>query len=101
MGKFSKKMKRDRSKQAEKDLAEKVNMFDRLPDKCTACEIPFDKLNREMVMSWNVVVREQDKQVSLYCPSCWDKANEILEDFKNRLMEKMQNDGQKSRLVKF
>jgi len=96
MGKFSKKMKRDRTKQAEKDLAQKVNMFDHLPDSCTACSKPFDKLDRDMVMSWNVVVKDKDKQVNLYCPPCWDKANEILEDFKKKLMEKMQNDSQES-----
>ena len=96
MGKFSKKMKRDRSKQAEKDLAQKVNMFDRLPDSCTACSKIFDKLDREMVMSWNVVVKDQDKQVNLYCPPCWDKANEILEDFKKKLIEKVQNVDEKS-----
>ena len=88
MGKFSKKMKRDRTKQAEKDLAEKVNMFDRLPNSCTACSKPFDKLDRDMVMSWNVIVRDEEKKVNLYCPSCWEKANEILEDFKNKLKEK-------------
>ena len=95
MGKFSKKMKRDRSKQAEKDLAQKVGMFDRLPDKCTACEIPFDKLNREMVMSWHVVVREQENKVNLYCPSCWDKANEVLVDFKKKLFERADDGGKK------
>ena len=91
MGKFSKKIKRDRSKQAEKDLAQKVNMFDHLPDSCTACSKPFDKLDREMVMSWNVVVREQEKKVNLYCPPCWDKAHEILEDFKNKIKENMKD----------
>ena len=92
MGKFSKKMKRDRSKQAEKDLAQKVGMFDHLPDSCTACSEPFDKRNREMVMSWNVIVREQENKVNLYCPSCWDKAHEILTDFKKKIMEKMNNE---------
>lgn len=96
MGKLSKKIKRDRSKQAEKDLAQKVNMFDRIPDKCTACESPFDKLNREMVMSWNVIVREQEKKVNLYCPSCWGKANEILEDFRKKLEERRDDNGQES-----
>ena len=96
MGKLSKKIKRDRSKQAEKDLVQKVNMFDRIPDKCTACESPFDKLNREMVMSWNVIVREQEKKVNLYCPSCWGKANEILEDFRKKLEERRDDNGQES-----
>ena len=92
MGKFSKKMKRDRSKQAEKDLAEKVNMFDRIPNECLTCSAPFDKLNRDLVMSWRVVVREQEKKVNLYCPQCWDKANQILEDFKKRVSEKNNNE---------
>jgi predicted RNA-binding Zn-ribbon protein involved in translation (DUF1610 family) len=96
MGKSSRRLRRNSEKQAKKDLAQKVNMFDRLPSSCTACEKPFDKQNREMVTSWNVVVKDQDKQVNLYCPPCWDKANEILEDFKNRLMEKMQNDSEES-----
>ena len=95
MGKFSKKIKRDRSKQAEKDLAQKVNMFDHLPESCTACSKPFDKLNREMVMSWNVIVREQEKKVNLYCPSCWGKANEVLMDFKRKLFEREEDGGKK------
>ena len=96
MGKFSKKIRRDRTKQAEKDLAEKVNMFDRLPDSCGACEKPFDKKDREMVTSWSVVVKDQKKQVSLYCPQCWKLANEIVQDFKTRIMEKMQDDSGES-----
>lgn len=91
MGKQLKKIKRDLSKEAEKDLAQKVNMFERIPNKCGACSEPFDKLNRDMVMTWNVVVREQEGKVNLYCPPCWDKANEILEDFKKRLVEKQEN----------
>ena len=88
MGKFSKKIKRDRTKQAEKDLAQKVNMFDRLPDSCTACSKPFDKLDREMVMSWNVVVKDQDKQVNLYCPPCWEKGKEMVKEIQENLSER-------------
>ncbi len=96
MGKSSRRLRRNSEKQADNDLAQKVNMFDHIPDECTACEKPFDKLNREMVMSWNVIVREQEKKVNLYCPPCWDKANEILEDFKNKIMERTQDDSEKS-----
>jgi hypothetical protein len=96
MGKFSKKIRRDRTKQAEKDLAEKVNMFDRLPDSCDACEKSFDKKDREMVTSWSVVVKDEKKQVSLYCPQCWQLANEIVQDFKTQIMEKMQDDSGES-----
>ena len=97
MGKFTKKIKKGKHKQAEKDLVEKVNMFDRLPTSCTACSKPFDKLDRDMVMSWNVVVREAEKQVALYCPPCWETANKILEDFRKRLLEKKENDSQENK----
>ena len=66
-------------KQAEKDLKEKLNMFDRMPDECTVCRAPFDKLNRDMVNSWNVVVRTREQVVRLYCPPCWEGAVAVLE----------------------
>lgn len=65
-------------KQAEKDLKEKLNMFDKLPDECTACDAPFDKKNRDMVNSWNVVVRTREVVVRLYCPPCWEQAIAVL-----------------------
>jgi len=68
-------------KQAEKDLKEKLNMFDRLPDECSACLDPFNKTDREMVTTWNVVVRNEEKIVRLYCPSCWQHALDVLEDY--------------------
>ena len=69
---FKRKIKRKQEKEAKrqlkKDIAQKVNMFDKLPDECSACQKTFDKKDREMVMSWNVVVREQEGIVRLYCP---------------------------------
>ena len=63
---------------SEEDLAKQLMMFDQLPDECSACVKPFDKKNREMVMSWNVVVRNDEKQVRLYCPSCWEAAQKAI-----------------------
>jgi uncharacterized protein with PIN domain len=68
-------------KDAEKALATKVALFGNLPNKCLTCEQPFDKLNREQVMSWNVVVRQQKEKVHLYCPECWDNAQEIVKHY--------------------
>jgi hypothetical protein len=70
-----------RRKQTEKDMAQKMNMFDRMPDECSACELTFDKSNKEMVMSWNVVVRSEENIVRLYCPECWGKAKKIIKEF--------------------
>jgi predicted RNA-binding Zn-ribbon protein involved in translation (DUF1610 family) len=66
-------------KQAEKDLKEKLNMFDKLPEECTACDAPFDKKNRDMLNSWNVIVRTRESVVRLYCPPCWERALGVLE----------------------
>ena len=66
-------------KQAEKDLKEKLNMFDKLPEECTACDAPFDKKNRDMLNSWNVIVRTRESVVRLYCPPCWQQAIAVLE----------------------
>ena len=69
-------------------MATKVALFDKLPDKCLTCDKPFDKMNKEQVMSWNVVVRQEEGKVNLYCPDCWKKALKIIEDFKKHLENK-------------
>ncbi len=65
-------------KQAEKDLKEKLNMFDKLPDECVACYAPFDKKDRDMVQSWHVIVRTKEGVVRLYCPACWKAAMAVV-----------------------
>ena len=69
------------NKSTSEAVTKKLNMFDSLPDECLACTNPFDKKNREMVATWNVVVRDE-KTVRLYCPECWDKAIATVEQFK-------------------
>ena len=72
--------KRELKKQhgVEDEVAEKMFLFSKMPDECSACTDPFDKTDREMVMSWNVVVRNDEELVRLYCPSCWDKAQKAV-----------------------
>ena len=65
-------------KLAEKELATKIALFGKLPDKCLTCEKSFDKMDREQVMAWNVVVREKEEKVNLYCPDCWNLAQKIV-----------------------
>ena len=77
MGSMSRKIKRNKEKKAKKELATKVALFGKLGDACMTCEKPFDKNNKEQVMSWSVVVREKEKVVRLYCPDCWDTAKKI------------------------
>ena len=82
---LERKLRRKRAKKgkkrAEKELAAKVALFGNLPNKCLTCESPFDKLNREQVLSWNVVVKQQTEKVNLYCPDCWENAQQIVKQY--------------------
>ena len=88
MGRTTRKIRKNKRKVAEEDLSQKVNMFDKLPDECTSCQGPFDKKDREMVSSWYVIVKEEEGRVNLYCPPCWETAQRVLEDFRNKLEER-------------
>jgi len=81
-------MEKKVGKENSQKLAEKIFQFDQLPDECLACSKPFDKKDKEMVMSWQVIVHGDQEVVRLYCPDCWSKAMEITQDFKKRLEEK-------------
>ena len=67
---------------AEQAMADKVHMFGKLPDSCSACEKTFDKKNRDMVFSWNVVVTEE--RVTLFCPTCIKKTQEVIDEYSQK-----------------
>jgi len=71
------------------ELATKVALLGKLPEECTACEAVYDKNDKEMATTWNVVVREQEKDnpVRLYCPACWNTAQEVINNFLKTLEE--------------
>ena len=71
-------------KGGDKELSEKIFLFEQMPDECSACVTPFDKANKEMVKLWNVVVREEEKIVRLYCPDCWSKAKTLIEELEDK-----------------
>ena len=89
---FSRKIRRAQAKKlkknAEKEMAEKVSLFGKLPPNCLTCEKPFDKMDKQQEMSWSVVVRKEEEKVNLYCPECWENAKKIIEDFKSRVENK-------------
>tara|TARA_R110002073_G_scaffold253117_1_gene415855 strand:- start:29 stop:337 length:309 start_codon:yes stop_codon:yes gene_type:complete len=88
MGSLKRKIARTADKaqkKAEKKMAKKLMMFDMLDDECAACKEPFDKKCKEHAATWNVVVREQEKLVRLYCPECWDKANNLIKEIQDDL----------------
>ena len=90
--KFNRKKVVKEKKRAEKEMATKVALFGKLPDHCLTCHKPFDKMNREEVMSWSVVIRDEEEKVNLYCPECWEKATNVVKDFKEHLENKKENE---------
>tara|TARA_Y100000310_G_C20449596_1_gene700036 strand:+ start:215 stop:472 length:258 start_codon:yes stop_codon:yes gene_type:complete len=71
-------------KNGNKELSEKIFLFNQLPDECLTCKKPFDKQDKQMVMDWNVVIREKEKIVRLYCPECWGKAKKFIEELESK-----------------
>ena len=64
-------------------LAQKISSFDHRPDNCSACKAQFDAKSRDHVMTWRVVVHEKPTRVSLFCPECIEKTQEILDERSN------------------
>ena len=83
--KFKRKNLLKKRKEAERALSERAALFGELPEYCLTCGKPFDKKNKEQVMSWSVVVREDEKVVRLYCPTCWDKAMSLVNEIQEKV----------------
>jgi DNA-directed RNA polymerase subunit RPC12/RpoP len=86
--KLERKMSKNKKRQAEKDLKQKMGMFDKLPDECLTCSKKFDKRSKDDVQSWFVAVRKEQNKVNLYCPECWNKAQEIIKEFGENFNER-------------
>ena len=80
---MNRKQRRAREAQIRKDsndeLSAKVAMFGKLPEQCTACEAVFDSKDKEM--------HDKDNPVRLYCPTCWNTAQEVINNFMKTLEE--------------
>jgi hypothetical protein len=91
---MNRKQRRAKDSQIRKDgneeLAAQVAMFGKLPEECTACTSPYDKTDKQMATTWSVVVRKEDDDnpVRLYCPDCWNTAQEVINNFLDTMEEK-------------
>jgi len=83
MSNFERKIRRQQQrrqqKEAQKDIKEKMALYERLEERCLVCEVPFDKTNKQMIQEWYVVVRNQEEPPNLYCPACWKGALKQLQ----------------------
>tara|TARA_R110000824_G_scaffold323162_1_gene510078 strand:+ start:123 stop:368 length:246 start_codon:yes stop_codon:yes gene_type:complete len=78
--KIRRHLEKKMGKEPTKDLAAKISQFNELPDQCSACQKEFDKKDKSMVQSWNVVVKQE--AVRIFCPECIKKTQEILDERK-------------------
>ncbi len=65
--------------ESQNKMKKQLNMFERLPESCSACALPFPR-TREAHMTWRVTVRTHAQQVRLFCPSCQEKAKKLVEN---------------------
>ena len=73
-------MEKKMGKDATKNLSEKIFQFNKLPERCSACNKSFDKKDKEMVQSWSDVAKQE--VVRLFCPECINKTKEVLNERK-------------------
>ena len=69
-------------KEVSENFAEKISQFGHLPEQCSACQNSFDKQNKDMVQSWQVVVRQET--IRLFCPECVEKAQAAVKQVEDK-----------------
>tara|TARA_R100000278_G_scaffold45957_1_gene39997 strand:- start:466 stop:744 length:279 start_codon:yes stop_codon:yes gene_type:complete len=68
---------KQKSEEAQKKLQKRINLFEKLPEQCSACNKTFPK-TKESHMTWKVVVRSKNEMVRLFCPACQDKVTGLV-----------------------
>ena len=81
MNRAQRRAAKKNKKNESSEVQEKMAMFGKLEDECLVCQAPFDKKDRQQVMSWSVVVRNDTEEVRLYCPDCWGKAKAVVQAY--------------------
>jgi predicted RNA-binding Zn-ribbon protein involved in translation (DUF1610 family) len=71
-------MQKHAGKEATEEISQKLSQFEKLPEQCSACNKEFDKKDKEMIQSWNVIVKQET--VRLFCPECIKKTQEIINE---------------------
>jgi hypothetical protein len=79
---MNRKMKRALKKHMGAGTQEKMSgqlaLFEKLPDSCDTCQKEFDKKDKDMILSWTVVTKQEI--VRLFCPTCIEKVKEVFNE---------------------
>ena len=71
-------------KRTKKEMTKKLSSMVNMPEECLACSVPFDKTSKEHAKTWFVVHRKNQAEPNLYCPECWDRNSERVEELNKR-----------------
>mgnify|MGYP003149322474 FL=1 len=76
--KVDRQKRKQKRKDAQNQLAERVALMTKHPKECCVCQQVFER-NHETVKTWMVTIISEKKTVRLTCPQCWAKIGEIIE----------------------
>ena len=73
MPQLNRKQRRALAKVVNKKAASTIDLMLNLGDHCLTCHKPFDRMSKEMAMTWTIEVYNTTKETRLYCPECQEK----------------------------
>ena len=79
MNRKQRRAQKKKLSKSEQEISQQVTLFGMLPETCLTCQKSFDKKNKDMVMSWKVVVHNDNETVRLFCPECINKTKEFID----------------------
>lgn len=56
-----------------KEATSTIDLMLNMGDHCLTCNKPFDRMSKEMAMTWFIEVYKGAKETRLYCPECHQK----------------------------
>ena len=70
---MNRKERRALQKIAGKSATSTLDLMLNIGDKCLTCNKPYDRMSKEMAMTWFIEVYKEAKETRLYCPECQEK----------------------------
>lgn len=70
---MNRQQRRALQKIAGKEAVSTIDLMLNIGSKCLTCDKPFDRMSKEMAMTWTIEVYNAAKETRLYCPECQEK----------------------------
>lgn len=70
---MNRQQRRALKKIAGKEAVSAIDLMLNIGSKCLTCDKVFDRMSKEMAMTWTIEVYNTTKETRLYCPECQEK----------------------------